>query len=84
MMPPICEICDKRFDPFAEEGNLLTFRLTPEQVESNKRFEQKGFTGHPAGTYWFCKHHMEIARRFAHLTSAEALKLIRESGDLAG
>ena len=55
-----------------EEGGLVCFELTKEEEKSNKRFEQKGFSGHPEGQHWFCGIHYPFAKEYAHLTTAEA------------
>lgn len=78
MMPPICVICDSDFREIPREGGLLSFKLTPEEAEFNKRFDERGFTGHPAGLHWFCGKHIDIAKQYTELTSAEALPLIRK------
>ena len=79
MLPPICEICDERFDPFETEGGLVSFKLTPEQSKNNDQMFQQGMTGHPEGSYWFCEKHFPVAEKFQHLTSAEAIPQIREA-----
>ncbi len=76
MMPPICAICDTRFE-LELGGGLVHYFLTEEQENFNKRFQQPGFTGHPAGLHWFCKEHLEGAQSVAHFHDSEALALLR-------
>ncbi len=78
MRPPICAICHERF---LEGGQLLSFALTPEQELFNKRFEQPGFVGHPAGLEWFCAVHASIAQKYTHLTYSEAMKCIKQESE---
>ncbi len=80
MMPPICAICYRDFRHSSDEGGLLRFKLTDAQKEFNKRFEQPGFVGHKKGDYWFCGEHYAEAKKITHLSSAEALKILRNLG----
>ncbi len=79
MKPPICFLChlDFRHDP--EEGGLVYFSLSEDDIEYNNRFKQHGFTGHPAGCAWFCSEHYEQAKQLEHLTLSEALKTMKEN-----
>lgn len=82
MKPPICSICDKKFDLEKDKGGLVYFRLTLEQEKFNERFKQPGFTGHPQGAHWFCGEHYSKAKELQHLTDQEAFLLLRKvSGD---
>ena len=81
MKPPICSICDKKFDLEKDNGGLVYFRLTPEQEKFNERFKQPGFTGHPQGAHWFCGEHFEKAKKLEHLTDHEALTLLNKASD---
>ncbi len=74
MKPPVCCICKKRF---FQEGGLVRFKETEEDKEFNKRFENKGFAGHPPNVFWFCGEHIEEARKYSHLTKIEAFKIIK-------
>lgn len=75
-MPPICVLCDSRFEP-DEQCGLIQFTLTEEQNEFNTRFRKQGFTGHPEGFHWFCKSHYDAARTLSYLHDSEALSLLR-------
>lgn len=77
MRPPICAICSKDFRDSPGEGGLVSFELSSGEREYNKRFDQKGIVGHPAGQEWFCGRHYPIAIKYQHLTRAEAIPLIR-------
>jgi hypothetical protein len=70
MKPPICHICGNRF---FEGGGLIRFKETEEDIEFNKRFEQKGFIGHPSNVFWFCKD---------HLTKIEAFKILKKTEEI--
>lgn len=74
MRPPICAICDNDFRGTMSEGGLVQFKLSEEDVETNKKFEDSRISGHPAGLEWFCKDHFQSAKKLTHLTKQEALK----------
>ena len=76
MRPPICAICDKEFDPDAE---LVTFKATEESREFDRRVREEGIVGHPPNREWFCRKHVEIAKKMMELTRSEALSKIREN-----
>ena len=76
MRPPICDICDKEFDP-NKEGGLIDFKETPEGRTFAKRVRETGIVGHPPDTGWFCGDHFEKAEKLAHLTIHEAIEKIR-------
>lgn len=71
MRPPICAICGKDFRDNSKEGGLLKFKLTEADKESLKKFDQKGFVGHPPATEWFCGEHYNIAKELTNLTLNE-------------
>jgi len=75
MKPPICHTCGLRF---FDGGGLVRFKETEEDEEFNKRFEQKGFVGHPTNVFWFCKDHIEEALKYQHLTKTEAFQLLNQ------
>jgi hypothetical protein len=74
MKPPICSICYKRF---LKDGGLIYFKQTAEDIEFNKQFEKKGFTGHPSNAFWFCEFHYSNALKYKHLTKTEAFELMK-------
>jgi hypothetical protein len=78
MRPPICAFCHLDFRHSDTEGGLVHFALTVEEREFNKRFDEKGYTGHPKGLDWFCGEHIEKARSLAHLTLGAALAEMRK------
>ena len=78
MRPPICAICDKDFRAKEKEGGGIQFKLSKEDKEHNRKMEEKGFTGHPAGFEWFCNKHLKIAKKYKHLTWSEARILIQK------
>ena len=75
MKPPVCSICQKRF---FEGGGLVRFKETEEDKLFNKRFEQKGFVGHPTNVFWFCSEHIEEAMEYQDLTKIEAFKILKK------
>ena len=77
MRPPICAICDKDFRN-SENISGVHFALSKEDVQYNKRFDQEGFVGHPAGFEWFCEDHIKLAEKYSHLTLAQAMVTMRE------
>ncbi|MGE4164319.1 MAG: hypothetical protein AB7G23_21590 [Vicinamibacterales bacterium] len=73
MRPPICEVCDERFDPGA--GGLLTFASTPESAAWRARAAaEAGFVGHPPDQGWFCPTHLDAARSLQALPLADAVR----------
>lgn len=81
MKPPICEVCDERFDP--AEGGLVRFAATAESEAWRARAAaEPGFVGHPPDLAWFCGAHHAAARTLAGLTLGQALRAI-EAADYA-
>lgn len=76
MKPPICEICNKDFDP-QKEGGLLYFKQTKEDKRFEKRMRKKGFDGHPTWATWFCGKHYRDAKELIYLPLSDALKKLR-------
>lgn len=76
MRPPICDVCDREFDP-DREGGLLYFKETIEGRAFDKRVDEEGITGHPPDAGWFCGRHYKKARKLLDLTIDEALKELR-------
>jgi hypothetical protein len=77
MRPPICEICDERFD---DGGGLVTFALDDRARAFHKRRKREpGFVGHPPEKEWFCEKHIEAARALSHLTRGEAVAQLKAS-----
>ena len=72
MRPPICCICDTDFRDSISEGGTVQFKLTEKDIQHNKRLERTHMTGHPAGLEWFCKEHLEQAKKLQHLTLKQA------------
>ncbi|HEY8402929.1 MAG TPA: hypothetical protein VIK89_16805 [Cytophagaceae bacterium] len=72
MKPPICAICGKQFS--SDQGGLVAFKPTAEEMEYNKALEQKGMVGHPANMEWFCEEHLPAAQNLAHLSKGEAIR----------
>jgi hypothetical protein len=77
MMPPICEVCGREFNPDVE-GGLIYFRET----ERGRAFEQKArdnqWTGHPPDAAWFCGAHSGAAEEWTHLTLDAALQALNK------
>jgi len=76
MRPPICEVCNVRFDPNVE-GGLLFFKKTRKGIEFNRKVAEEGFTGHPPDAGWFCGTHIEAAKKLSNLTINQALSVLR-------
>ena len=64
MMPPICGLCSKRFNP-SEEGGTVRF--------ANYEALPDGVVGHPTGLVWFCGEHIEEAKSRSYMSSKEAI-----------
>jgi hypothetical protein len=69
MQPPICSLChrDQRDKP---ELDFETVRFSD--------YEPIDRPGHPEGLHWFCAEHLKAAQALSDLTSAEALRRLRE------
>lgn len=82
MRPPICELCDAKFESDAlnqpGHGGLVEFKPSAEDKEVIARMHIKGWTGHPPNMGWFCKNHIEDARAIRHLPLKEALAVLRK------
>lgn len=78
MKPPRCSVCKRTTRSEGLEFKLVRFKLTPEQEAYNQRFKEKGFTGHPRGTLWFCLDHLERAQSLTQLPSHEAISIIKK------
>jgi len=72
MMPPICEICSREFDP-DEEGGLIYFKETEDGRAFERRVKEEGITGHPPDAAWFCGLHYGEAEKLVHLTIDDAI-----------
>jgi len=75
MKPPICAICDKRFET---GGGLVYFKEDNEDIEFNKRLSQPDFVGHPTNAFWFCELHISKAKELSHLSKRAAFEKLRE------
>ncbi|MEZ4825287.1 MAG: hypothetical protein R3C61_03190 [Bacteroidia bacterium] len=74
MKPPICVVCGNDFGTDANNGRLVYFVRTPEDITWYERADQEGFTGHPPNAAWFCELHYNKAVTLTHLTLEEAIK----------
>jgi len=79
MKPPICAICDRDFRTAISEGGLVQFTLTPSETEKYINMKDSKISGHPAGLEWFCKDHIEAAKKYKNLTKTHALRIIKSS-----
>lgn len=70
MRPPICDICNRDFNP-DKEGGLLDFKETEEGREFDRRVDEEGIVGHPPDSGWFCGEHCSAAEKLVHLTYGE-------------
>ena len=76
MRPPICDICNKKFDD--KEGGLVYFKKRPSDMEWDIRMQQPGMVGHPPYAEWFCGLHYEKAKDLSHLTIDKAMELLKK------
>lgn len=77
MRPPICGICNKSNRRDEVKCRLVTFALTQEEKAFNQRMIDNRMVGHKKGLEWFCQEHVQIAKKYSHLTLREAFKAIR-------
>lgn len=76
MKPPICIICNKRFEP-SDKGDIIYFKKRRSDKKWIKEMEKKGAVGHPPYAEWFCEEHYEEARKLSNLDITEAMKILR-------
>lgn len=82
MKPPICELCDERFDP--AEGGLVRFAATAESESWRARAAaEPGFVGHPPDVAWFCGTHLAAAQGLTGRTLGDVLAAMREPDPVA-
>ena len=77
MRPPICGYCNNSNREEFVRCSLVNFALTQEEKAFNQRMTDTRMVGHKKGLEWFCKDHLEIAKKYSHLTLKEAFKAIR-------
>ena len=75
MKPPICAICNERFN--LQEGGLIYFDMRPSDYEWDKKREKTGKKGHPPYATWFCGKHYEKAKELEYLTIDKAMPQIK-------
>jgi hypothetical protein len=72
MMPPICCVCDERFDDL-DNGGLVQFKRRPEDEVWDLHMSDSGMTGHPPYVKWFCPAHFAEGKALEDLTVDVAL-----------
>lgn len=76
MRPPICDYCNRENSDGNVHCELVSFALTEEEKVFNARMTENHMVGHKKGLEWFCQDCIALARKYAHLTLAEATKQI--------
>jgi len=77
VMPPICEICSREFDP-DKEGGLIYFKETEKGRAFEEKAKEEKWTGHPPDAAWFCGEHYEESEKLVHLTLDDATKSLKK------
>lgn len=77
MKPPICAICNIKFDPI-NSGGLVYFTRRPSDEEWHQKMEAIKGKGHPPESAWFCEKHYPLAHELSHLTIDIALREIKQ------
>ncbi len=75
MRPPICGICDQ---DLMDNGGLIYFAKSENDLAWDKKMEEPGMVGHPPYAEWFCEKHYIIAKKYQQLTKEQAIKKIYE------
>ncbi|MBN1253153.1 MAG: hypothetical protein JXR51_03990 [Bacteroidales bacterium] len=75
MKPPICCLCNDRFEP--SSGGLIYFTEDQDDKKHNEILKQPGYTGHPSNAFWFCEKHYLQAKKLSNLTKSEAFKILK-------
>lgn len=78
MKPPICAICNKRFDISEENCGLIYFRQRKSDIEWDKKMKKTGAKGHPPYARWFCTEHYTKAKEFQNFVVDKAIPEIRK------
>jgi len=78
MMPPICEICSREFNPDVI-GGLIYFRETKRGRDFERRVSEEKWIRHPLDSAWFCGIHSGEAKKLVNLTIDDALKTIKKN-----
>lgn len=78
MKPPYCRVCERRFNPSEDGGDLIYFKKRPSDKEWDKKRKEKGIIGHPPYAAWFCEKHYEKAKQLDHLTIDKAMEKLQE------
>jgi hypothetical protein len=76
MMPPVCTICGKQFDPAGDDCGLVYFSLRESDIEWDRKMEETHMVGHPPYAAWFCADHFKGALDNETLTIDEAMPKI--------
>ncbi len=76
MMPPVCEVCAREFNP-DEEGGLIYFRETAQGRAFERKAKEGPWTGHPPDAAWFCGTHVGAAEQLTHLTLKRARQVLK-------
>jgi len=71
MRPPICDLCGKDIDYKSNSSDYLIKFSDHEELPPHT-------VGHPKGLLWFCDEHVNIASKLSHLSSTEALDVMRK------
>ena len=77
VMPPICEICSREFEP-DKEGGLIYFKETEKGRAFEEKAKEEKWSGHPPDAAWFCGDHYEEAEKLVHLTIDDAIKNLKK------
>ncbi len=77
MKPPYCFLCNIRIDDFAHDG-VIYFKKTKDDLDWEKRMKEERKVEHPPYAEWFCEEHHPIAKKYSHLSWAEAIPKIKE------
>lgn len=73
MKPPVCIICNVRFEP-EEEGGVVNFAKRKGDLE----WEKRDIVEHPPYAEWFCGKHFDYAKSLSELTINIAMPKIEE------
>jgi len=78
MKPPICAICNKRFELSGNDRGLIYFKKRQSDIEWYKKMKETEAKGHPPYARCFCQEHYKKAKELEHLTVDAAMPEIRE------
>ncbi len=68
-----CSVCGN-----TEQCEMVKFKITDDDIKDEDEHSLEGMVGQPHYLVWFCKQHVEVAKKYTNLSSKEATKKIKK------